>query len=239
MAGRDFAQVEAPTLPENHPGRFRSVLLVAGILLIVAISFMGGFWLGKEHGAQMVETAEKARLAKQVEKQQKELEALRKQAKQQQRKEAVSTTQVGELTFYNELPSQPVMPSSLSATDAGKGKKAPSAATEKEKDTALLESIIQQELARTAPSSRTSTSAPAAFRLQVGSFQKRSDTRVLVEQLARLGLPVYVQAVELPELGLWHRVYAGPFASRTAAEAKQRLIREKLKISALLVHGGK
>jgi len=235
MAGRDFAQVEAPTSPEDHPGRFRSALLVVGILSIVAISFMGGFWLGKEHGAQMVETAEKARLVKQVEEQRKELEALRRQARRQQRKEEVSTTQVGELTFYNELPSQPVMPSSLSATGDGKDKKAPPAA-EKEKDAALLESIIQQELARTAGSSRT---AATAFRLQVGSFQKRSDTRSLVEQLTRLGLPVYVQAVELPELGLWHRVYAGPFASRAAAEAKQRLIREKLKISALLVHGGK
>ncbi|MFQ5581495.1 MAG: SPOR domain-containing protein [Mariprofundaceae bacterium] len=245
MAGRDFAQVEAPTLTEEGSGQLRSALLVFGILSIVAISFMGGFWLGKEHGAQMVETAEKARLVTQVQEQQKELEALRKQAKQQQRDQGVSTTRVGELTFYNELPRQPVMPESLSTSAESKKssspKKVASDATGHENNTAsALEKIIEQELARTVSSSKAPDgNALAAFRLQVGSFQKRSDTRMLEEQLAGLGLPVYVQAVHLSELGRWYRVYAGPFASRSTAEKKQRLIKDKLKISALLVHGGK
>ncbi|SEK33659.1 SPOR domain-containing protein [Nitrosovibrio tenuis] len=49
--------------------------------------------------------------------------------------------------------------------------------------------------------------------LQAGSFQNASDADNLKAKLAMLGVEATVQAITLPEKGVWHRVRVGPFTN--------------------------
>jgi cell division protein FtsN len=49
--------------------------------------------------------------------------------------------------------------------------------------------------------------------LQAGSFQNADDADNLKAKLAMLGVEASVQAADVPEKGVWHRVRVGPFTS--------------------------
>lgn len=49
------------------------------------------------------------------------------------------------------------------------------------------------------------------FFLQTGSFQSANEAETLKARLALLGLEAAIQARELPEKGIWHRVRVGPY----------------------------
>lgn len=49
--------------------------------------------------------------------------------------------------------------------------------------------------------------------LQAGSFQNAGDADNLKAKLAMLGVEATVQAINLPEKGVWHRVRVGPFTN--------------------------
>ncbi|MCK5307303.1 MAG: hypothetical protein KAJ73_01705, partial [Zetaproteobacteria bacterium] len=109
MAGQDFAQIEAPQPEDVRPvGRSKVLLLTIMALAVVAGGFMVGFMVGHEMGMQKATSDDDERLLTQLKQQQGELARLRSEAQKQQPE--VSTTQVGELTFYNELPKQSVDP---------------------------------------------------------------------------------------------------------------------------------
>ena len=57
------------------------------------------------------------------------------------------------------------------------------------------------------------SSSQDKYFLQAGSFQKADDADNLKAKLAMLGVEASVQAANLPEKGIWHRVRVGPFAS--------------------------
>jgi cell division protein FtsN len=59
-----------------------------------------------------------------------------------------------------------------------------------------------------------STAAPKeAFFLQAGAFQSSADADNLKARLALLGIEASVQAISLPDKGVWHRVRVGPYTS--------------------------
>lgn len=112
MAGHDFAQIEAPQPEDVRPmGQSKVLFLTIVALAVVAGGFAIGFMVGQEMGMQKATSEDEARLVAQLKKQQQELAILRETAKK--RLPEVSTTQVGELTFYNELPQQSVDPEPL------------------------------------------------------------------------------------------------------------------------------
>ncbi len=236
MAGQDFAQIEAPQPEDVRPmGRSKVLLLTMAALAVVAGGFVVGFMVGHEVGVQKATGDDDERLVAQLKQQQQELAKLRAQAQVQQ--PAVSTTQVGELTFYNELPKQSVDPEPLPVN------RAESQVTNREKsgdDSSVskdrLKKIIQQELNQKMVD--THASARGEYFLQVGSFQKQSDAEAFYPKLVKSGLAGVIKRVELPKLGTWYRVYAGPFDSKSASEMAKKRVKSSLNITGLIVKGG-
>jgi|GEM_PF-1383890 len=260
MAGKDYApKKSAPA--KGGGGRtlspLRSTMIVIGILLVVAMSFAGGFWLGQEKAIQQADSEEKKALQAELATQKAELEKLRAA-----RQGEAGTTQVGDLTFYNELPKQPVTPEPVKSTPTAKP--APTTATaqparnlsdiaEKELATApadsaesrkMLDSIIERELqaggkpaAKAPPTAASKASGGGSYRLQVGSVRSRSDADKLANDVRKLGLPAEVKQVEIAGKGTWLRVYAGPFASRAEADKADVAVQGRLHIHGMVVHG--
>jgi cell division protein FtsN len=55
-------------------------------------------------------------------------------------------------------------------------------------------------------------SSKDSYFIQAGSFQSAEDAENLKAKLAMMGLEAGVQAVDLADRGIWHRVRVGPFA---------------------------
>lgn len=82
-------------------------------------------------------------------------------------------------------------------------------------------------------------SAPAAghdgdFVVQIASFRTQQDAAKLSGRLKTYKLTTYVEAADLGEKGVWHRVLAGPYTSRESADKTAKLLREKERLSALV-----
>ena len=119
MADRDFARVQAtvkPDDPVSGVSSLRAFLLVVGMISVVIMSFGSGYWLGGQQGHESAVVAAKARLEAQLQAQTKELQMLRQQARNKAKASANSspTMEVGDLTFYTDLPKQSVKPQPLS-----------------------------------------------------------------------------------------------------------------------------
>jgi len=244
VAGSDFARVESlsRTIPAKSAGGVQSVLLVAGILFVVALAFSGGYWLGKEHGAQIADSAEKARLVEQIKQQEQEMAKLREEAKQRRKDANVPTSKIGDLTFYNDLPKQSVTPAPLSGTgenpvadlspDSRKqdvpATTAPEPVASSGND--LLRNIIQREMA--------GGKEVAEYVVQVASFRGPDEAAPLMKHLDALGMKATVRSVDLAGKGRWFRVYVGPYDSRDAADKVRLKIKNELKIDGLVIRNG-
>ncbi|MES0370786.1 MAG: SPOR domain-containing protein [Mariprofundaceae bacterium] len=250
MAGHDFAQIEAPQPEDVRPMKQSKVLLLIVVALgVVAGGFAIGFMVGQDMGMQKATSEDEARLVAQLKKQQEELADLREAAKT--RLPDVSTTQVGELTFYNELPQQSVDPEPLQ-TQVSTAKQPVVGLSAKDPSEKLLKQIIEQELKQggnkkpatasvALPSVepvRLSKELAGDYYLQIASFQKQDIAENFFPKLNKIGYEGVIKRVDLPGLGTWYRVYAGPFASEQASETAKRNVKNKLKITGLIVKGG-
>ncbi len=234
MAGQDFAQIEAPQPEDVRPmGRSKVLLLTIMALAVVAGGFMTGFMVGHETGMQKATSNDDERLLAQLKQQQGELATLRSEA--QKRQPEVSTTQVGELTFYNELPRQSVDPEPMqmnreqgvqSSKPVQSSKEIPGSKT-------LLKQIIEQELSQ--KMNEKPADGAGEYYLQLASFQKQSDAESFFPKLAKSGLSGVIKRVELSKLGTWYRVYAGPFDSRATSEEARKRAKKSLSITGLIV----
>ena len=245
MAGQDFAQMKAPQPEDVRPmARSKVLLLTITALAVVAGGFVVGFMVGSEVGMQQATSDDDQRLLTQLKQQQQELALLRAEA--QKRRPEVSTTQVGELTFYNELPKQSVDPEPLQMNreqdvlSSGSGLENQNAETSKQ----LLKQIIEQELGQklnstpAAKASLKTAEGSEEYFLQLASFQKQSDAEIFFPKLAKSGFTGVIKQVELPKLGKWYRVYAGPFKTKEATEEAKTRVMKSLKITGLIVKGG-
>jgi len=244
VAGNDFAKVEglSRTVPAKSAGGVQSVLLVAGILLVVALAFSGGYWLGKEHGAQIADSAEKARLVAQLKQQEQEMAKLREEAKQRRKDADVSTSKIGDLTFYNDLPKQSVTPAPLSGTGENPVADLPAVSSKPDMPATvtpqtsistgddLLRNIIQREMA--------GGKLAAEYVVQVASYRGSDEATPLLKQLDALGVKASVRPVDLAGKGKWFRVYVGPYGSRDEADKARQKIKKSLKIDGLVLRNG-
>ncbi len=216
MARKDFAKVQAPQAADHGIKNMRSTLVVAGMLIIVGVSFVGGVMLGEKQGMEKAKYAGKQHLLQRLEKQRHELDTLKKTKYQSAR----GKTQVGDLTFYNTLPDQKVTPAPLDASQNSPGRER------------AVTDIIRRELAHRGRQPASS----GAFRLQVGSYQRREDADNLKARFKQQGLQAVVEQTTVPNLGLWFRVYTGPYASRAMAEQVRLQVQTKMHITGLLLH---
>jgi len=219
MARKDFAEVQGPQSIEDGMGQMRSLFVVAGMLTVVGVSFVGGFMLGEKQGKAKAEHAGKQHLLEQIAKQRHALEALKKTARGQKHHSGQASTQVGDLTFYNTLPNQKVSPAPLDASKSG--------ASHENNVTDIIRSELTHRGAQAASTGR--------FRLQVGSYQRREDAENLKIRLGQTGFKAVVEQTMVPDLGLWFRVYTGPYPDRQAAEQAKLQVQTRMHITGLLL----
>jgi len=254
MAAHDFAQIEVAQEEVEKPlTRTKTMLLTVLSVLLVLGTFIGGFWLGQKQGIETAAGEDKARLEKLLKEQRDEMKVLRQEAaKQKKVKPDVSTTQVGDLTFYNELPHQSVKPSPLHAENTpakNMQRQAVPDSHEPSASTADMRKMIKQEM-RQSPQKDVTLVAPKlapkvihahaskstqGFILQVGSFQQRADADALLPKLMKRGFSPSVRRVELPSLGVWYRVYITGYDSKEAANKAKITVKKSLNITALIL----
>ena len=165
-----------------------------------------------------------------------ELQRYEAEARKRQEVLEAASAAVGDLTFYKVLPEQEVTPEPLSPASKQDASKSSDA---KPKDD--VSSIIRNEMAARPDSAARpkSGNTSSGLRVQVGSYKKRSDAEDLKSQLSRLRLTGTVEETNVPELGLWYRVYLGPYASRAEAEFDKAAVQKELHITGLIVKQSK
>lgn len=249
MADRDFAQLQATVKPDT-PGPVgvsgpRSTLLVLGILSVVIMAFVGGYWLGNQQGHDSTQAAARARLQAQLQAQQKELQALRQQARKARAKASADNspnTEVGDLTFYTDLPKQPVKPQPLSQPVTSPGKpatppsSAPSPAPAATGSDKMVASIIQRELDRkpTVPQAAKG----ATYYVQVASLPDAKDAAGIQKRLQGAGFSSRIRRADIPGRGTWYRLQVGPYASRDAADAARVELANKQRLKGIVIRDG-
>jgi len=218
MAKRDFAHVQSQVQKKNS-GSMSAAMAAVSLLLTAILAFSGGYIAGDRHNSTDTLQAEKAALQSTVEQRQKHIAELEQRlaASLEREKPAAkkaAADRVGDLTFYRELPKQKVMPSPLydAHPAANHAKRQKGAAAHAE------------------------TASPVtSYRLQVGSFIRRSDAEGLINRMAPTGLNSAISEAQVAGMGTRYRVFAGPFTGMAAAEGAKSLVREKLNITGLLI----
>lgn len=244
MGAQDFAQIEVPQVEVQKPlSHVKTMVLTMLSVLLVLGTFMGGFWLGQKQGIETAAGEDKARLETLLREQQDEMDVLRQEAAKKKAQPEVSTTQVGDLTFYNELPAQSVKPAPLHAkkiTENPLPIKTVKNASIPSSSTLEMRKMIEKEM-RQASEKKTTVVAhsnkPKAqgFILQVGSFQKQVDANAFLPKLTKHGFSPLVRRVELPKLGIWYRVYISGYDSKAAANKAKKAVKKSLNITALIL----
>lgn len=234
MADKDFAYTEPQTSNSERatvPSQSKTSLIAILAVMFAIVCFTVGFFMGEKHGLESNKGNQYEALMKKLEKQQQKIEVFKKEAAKAKQSEA-ATLQLGELTFYTELPNQSITPEPLTAKDsASKAKhtKAHVIIDEQQTDLALTEkrlnAIIEQEM-------RTPTQQ---YRIQIASFKQDSDALKFVQQLQKEGVAAEVQQVSLANLGIRYRVLTTPFEQREHALRAKEDIKSKFHVTGILV----
>ena len=230
MADKDFAKMQVGGATAKRRSGTVFFLLVL-ILLIAGGSFAGGFWMGMkfiEKGGAGESKGEVSRLQTKLKMLEAELRLYEDEAKERQKALEEASTSVGELTFYKELPEQEVTPEPLTPETGQQATKKPAAAVPETDVTR----IIQQEMAKRP---KSGVKKDGSFLIQVASYPNRSDAEYLRQELVRLRLTARLEEAVIPEMGVWYRVYLGPYSLRTEAEFDKKMVQEKLHITGLII----
>jgi len=257
MAKRDFAHVHTPVKQKGGSKPMPAVMLAVSLLFTGVLGFGSGYMVGHTDNSTDTLQAEKAALQTRIEALQKDVGELQTQlaasverAKPAAKKAAAE--RVGDLTFYSELPKQKVMPSPLgdtgpAAVQQHRGEDvemyanlpppvheqtAPQtvASVERQANAALSQASVSQ-----ASASAAAGSPEAVYKLQVGSFIRRSDAEVLLNRMAAAGIRATVSEAQVPNMGTRYRVFTASVTGMAQAEGIKSLLREKLGINGLLM----
>ncbi len=233
MADRDFASKGIADGPPRAKRRTGIIIVLLFMLFALAGSFGGGFWMGMQYERKEAALADAegkgsdtAKLKAQLEMMEAELRRYEQEAKAREEALKSASSAVGDLTFYKDLPAQNVAPKPLAQPADQKNA---ASATQTKPD---VTSIIRREMAAKPAAANTSV---GNYRLQVGSFQRRSDAEELKQHLTELHLTATVEQSVVPGLGLWYRVLLGPYASPKDAEPDKALVQSRLHITGLVI----
>ena len=85
------------------------------------------------------------------------------------------------------------------------------------------------EPSKSAPeqSSTKPASGPASYGVHVSSMQTEVKAKEEAARFVKAGYPAFVRRVDLGEKGIWHRVYAGPYDDRAAADRAAQEVRAR------------
>jgi len=242
MAERDFGQLDATKFEDVRPASSNKAVLITIMATVFAIScFTVGFFMGEKHGLESGKGNQHEALVSKLQNQQQELESLRKEALKARQQE-VRTSQVGELTFYNELPDQSINPEPLDAKPQLKTK--PNSAfldkleaeLKKDKHKKIADQQSSQKLDDIIKAQMQITSR--TFRIQVASFKEEQDAEHFLPKLEGLGIPAEIQRVQLSNLGVYYRVYSKSYMKEQDAMQAKELIKQKLFMTGILIQNG-
>jgi len=244
MAKQDFAHVKAPSKSDSKHSGGGSIMPAVAILVVAGLCFSVGYWLGsadvKQTGIKVDVDAVEGKLAAQVAENkilQAKNETLQSLVAQWKAKAGQSAhTKVGELSFYKDLPRQSVNPAPMTDAPVLKSVSQHSATASKTMPDQVKHTLVKPEPTSVAAIiSGAQTADP--YRVQLASFQTNSDAVAMQQKLSRAGFASQVRKVDLGAKGLWFRLYAGPFASKSAANAARQQIEQQVKLKGFLVRG--
>jgi len=242
MAERDFGQLEAASYENVRPSTSNKTMLITLLATLFAIFCFGvGFYMGEKHGLDAGKGDQHEALVAKLQNQQQELESLKEEARKAQQEEA-NTSQIGELTFYNELPEQSILPEPLDAKPQIKAKNNSEfldkleAQLEKDRDKKADAKQIDQKLEDIIKAQMNTTSR--TFRIQVASFKEEQDAQRFLPKLEGLGIPAEIQRVQLNNLGVYYRVYSKSYMKEQDAMKAKELIKQKLFMTGILIQNG-
>jgi len=239
MAKRDYAKVQAPSKSDSKANA--SVLPAIAIVVVAAVCFAGGYWLGGEKATNHISHEDKSGLNKvqaqlesemaksrllqvKIDELQEQVELLQKKARQG------AHTKVGDLKFYSELPKQSVTPAPVSET-----KPAQARAMDRSLHDGMPE--VPPEMHTVKDDSDAAVPGAETYKVQIASFKTRADAANMQKKLNKAGIASFVRKVALEGKGEWFRVFVGPYADKENAREAVRDIQEKVNIRGLLVHG--
>jgi len=236
MAKRDFAHVQSQVKKGGGKEKMSAVMIAISLIFTAVLAFFGGYMAGDRQNSTIVLQNEKAALQTNLVAQEKRIVELEQRlaASLEREKPAAkkaAADRVGDLTFYSELPKQKVMPSPLG--DTGPAARQSKGAEALEVRAAITRAGIRSVEKKNAGGDATNTLA--SYRLQVGSFIRRSDAEGLLNRMALAGVKAMVSEAQVAGVGTRYRVYTGPHIGLAAAEGAKSLVREKLKITGLLL----
>ncbi|MDQ7005079.1 MAG: SPOR domain-containing protein [Ghiorsea sp.] len=241
MGDKDFAKVETTHFEQGESQKLSSKTAVITVTAttFAMVCFAIGFYMGEQQGLEGSKSNKHDELVSKLQNQQRELNTLKEDAEKWQQQEA-NTSQVGELTFYNELPKQSITPEPLGdqpqAVQGSVFLDKLEADLEKSKDDKHAKLAMERNLEDVIKAQMKKTSR--SFRIQVASFTRRKDAEKFLPTLQSLGISAEVQYIEIPNKGVYFRVYTRSFMKEKDAIHAQQLIKQKLKIVGLLIQNG-
>lgn len=137
------------------------------------------------------------------------------------------------LTFYDTLPrgEQPLGSGiNLPPDQATKSGPVAEKSAEAKPAPAATPSAAKAEV----PVPKVPAAAKGKFVVQVASFKDAAAANSMLKKLSGKGYVLFVEPADLGAKGVWHRVYAGPYAGREVADRVASQLREREKISPLV-----
>ncbi|MDX8408641.1 MAG: SPOR domain-containing protein [Mariprofundales bacterium] len=228
---QDFAKSMTPPQPQSAPasvvgGSLRTAVVVLLLLGLVIAAFLGGYQLGQRHGVDLQKAEAQRALQQRFDQQQQEISRLQAELVTQAKQSAAeakpkNTTEIGELTFYNDLPNAKVLPD-----EAGMD------------GTRQVSHSLERGVADIIAQSRHGAEAGVPLRIQIGSFARKAEAESLKQQVVRLGLICTIHAAKLSGDRQRLRVMVGPYANMKQALAAKKQLKQKLHVEGLIVRGG-
>jgi len=221
---QDFANVPLVRgrAPQEGPARVGGtsvigrILLVLALLAVVALAFAGGHYLGQQHGINQQKVAEQLRMQQQLTLQNKEINRLKKElAAKPEPARATLMTEVGELTFYDDLMNDKVVPG---------GDRSATKPSQK----------IEQNMADIIAQSQQRGAANLAIYIQLGSFVDEMLAKGIKQQVIALGMISYVQPVTLSGNRHRFRVQVGPYSDMKHAIDAKTILQHKLHMNGMI-----
>jgi len=231
MAKRDFAKIEAQVKKKSaKSGGVSAAMTVISLLFTAILAFSGGYMAGDTQNSTDVLKNEKEQLQNRVDGLEKQLASLEQQlaASLEPEKPApkeAATDQVGDLTFYSELPKQKVMPQPLGDTGPAAVQ---SGGEEHHEGRGEINHLAK-------PAGGQAAGDMASYRLQAGSFIRRSDAEALLNRMALADIKATVSEAQVPNMGTRYRVFTTTYSGMAEAEGARSLLQEKLGIKGLLM----
>ncbi|MDQ6963479.1 MAG: SPOR domain-containing protein [Mariprofundales bacterium] len=193
------------------------IVLVLALLAVVAAAFMGGHHLGQQSGITQQKIAEQLKLQQQVQLQANEIKRLKSElATKPKQKRSPLITEVGELTFYDDLINDRV--------DQVEENSSAEASKKMEQNVADIIAQSQQH----------SSTNKLPLYIQVGSFADKTIAQATKQQVIALGMISYIQPVTLSNGRHRYRVAVGPYPDMKQAIAAKKVLKAKLHLNGLI-----